>query len=143
MEAWYADAIPLDVVKSEQERITRELAGGQQIIDRCSTEIDAVMKVVEEALPLCVNAHRLYLSAPPDVRRQLNSPANQESSQRTSDRAWTRVPALVFPSVFPRSAAAGAGRRPTRLVDFPGSRTWGQAVLIRTTASRHVRRAAH
>jgi site-specific DNA recombinase len=72
IEMRYADAIPLDQLKSEQERITRELAGAQQIIDRCSTEIDAVMKVVEEALLLCVDAHRLYLSATSDVRRQLN-----------------------------------------------------------------------
>ncbi len=72
MEARYADAIPLDVLKSEQERITRELAGAQQAIDRCSTQIEAVVQVVEEALLLCVNAHRLYLSAPPAVRRQLN-----------------------------------------------------------------------
>lgn len=68
----YTDAISLEHLKSEQERITRELAQAQQIIDQCSTEIEAVMKVVEEALLLCVNAHRLYLSAPPDVRRQLN-----------------------------------------------------------------------
>ena len=72
MEARYADAIPLDLLKSEQERVTRELAGAQQVIDRCTTEIDAVLKVVEETLLLCADAHRLYLSATPDVRRQLN-----------------------------------------------------------------------
>jgi site-specific DNA recombinase len=72
IEMRYADAIPLDNLKSEQERISRELAVAQQIIERCSTEIDAVMTVVEEALLLCINAHRLYLSAPPHVRRQLN-----------------------------------------------------------------------
>uniref|UniRef100_UPI002025176C hypothetical protein n=1 Tax=Frankia sp. CiP1_Cm_nod1 TaxID=2897160 RepID=UPI002025176C len=72
IEMRYADAISLEHLKSEQERITRELAQAQQVIDRCSTEIEAVMKVVEEALLLCANAHRLYLSAPPDVRRQLN-----------------------------------------------------------------------
>jgi site-specific DNA recombinase len=72
LEARYADAIPLDLFKAEQERITRELAGAQQIIGRCSMEINAVLRVVEEALLLCGDAHRLYLSAPPDVRRQLN-----------------------------------------------------------------------
>ena len=72
LEARYADAIPLELFKSEQERITRELAGAAQIIERCSTEINAVMRVVDEALLIAANAHRLYLSAPPDVRRQLN-----------------------------------------------------------------------
>jgi site-specific DNA recombinase len=72
LEARYANAIPLDLLKSEQERITRDLAGAQQIIDRCSTEINLILTVVEEILLLCANAHRLYLSATPDVRRQLN-----------------------------------------------------------------------
>jgi site-specific DNA recombinase len=72
IEMRYADAIPIELLKSEQGRIAHDLAGTQQIIDRCSTEIDAVLKVVEEALLLCANAHRLYLSATPDVRRQLN-----------------------------------------------------------------------
>jgi predicted nucleic acid-binding Zn-ribbon protein len=52
MEARYADAIPLDLLKSEQERISHELAGAQQVIERCSTEINAVLRVVEEALLL-------------------------------------------------------------------------------------------
>jgi len=72
LKARYADAIPLDLFKSEQERITRELAGAQQIIGRCSMEINAVLRVVEEALLLCADAHRLHLSATPDVRRELN-----------------------------------------------------------------------
>ncbi len=72
MEARYADAISLDLLKTEQERISRELAGAQQVIEQCSTEINAVLQVVEEALLLCTDAHRLYLSATPDVRRQLN-----------------------------------------------------------------------
>ena len=72
MEARYADAIGLDLLKSEQERISRELAGAQQVIEQCSTEINAVLQVVEEALLLCTDAHRLYLSATLDVRRQLN-----------------------------------------------------------------------
>ncbi|MFE5191817.1 recombinase family protein [Streptomyces sp. NPDC056628] len=72
IEMRYADAIPLDLLKSEQERITRELAAAQEIIDRYSTEMDSVLSVVEGALLLCSNAYRLYFSAPPTVRRQLN-----------------------------------------------------------------------
>jgi hypothetical protein len=46
--------------------------GAQQVIEQCSTQINAVLQVVKEALLLCTEAHRLYLSATPDVRRQLN-----------------------------------------------------------------------
>ncbi len=72
LEARYADAVPLDLFKQEQERITKELAGAKQAIIRCQVEIDTIMQAVEEALLLCADAHRLYLSAPPEVRRQLN-----------------------------------------------------------------------
>ncbi len=72
IEARYADAISLDLLKTEQERIGRELAGAQQIIARYSTEVAAVLRTVDEALLLCADAHRLYLSAPPAIKRQLN-----------------------------------------------------------------------
>jgi hypothetical protein len=72
IEARYADAIPLDLLKSEQDRIGRELAGAEQIIERYSAEVTAVMRVVDEVLLHCADAHQLYLSAPPQIKRQLN-----------------------------------------------------------------------
>jgi hypothetical protein len=56
IEARYAGAIPLDLLKSEQKRISREFAGGQQIIERYSNEVAAVMRMVDEALLLCADA---------------------------------------------------------------------------------------
>jgi site-specific DNA recombinase len=114
LEARYADAIPLDLFKAEQERITRELAGAQQIIGRCSIEINAVLRVVEEALLLCADAHRLYVSATPDVRRELN--------QAVFARFWViddqvrgavltePFAQLLAPDLATRLEAEGAGR---------------------------------
>jgi hypothetical protein len=39
IEMRYADAISLEQLKSEQERITRELAQAQQIIDQCCARL--------------------------------------------------------------------------------------------------------
>lgn len=72
LEARYADAIPLDLFKTEQKRITDELTNARKIIERCQVEADAVMRMVDEVLLLCADAHRLYLSAPGNIRRQLN-----------------------------------------------------------------------
>src|SRR5262249_45184239 len=72
IEARYADAIPLDLLRSEQERISRDRAGAEQIIERYTTEAAAVMRAVDEVLLLCADAHQLYLSAPPVIKRQLN-----------------------------------------------------------------------
>ncbi|MBX6390329.1 MAG: recombinase family protein [Frankia sp.] len=72
LQAHYADALPLDLLKIEQERISRELAGATAIVERCAAQAATVLAVVEEVLLLCANAHQLYLAAPPQVRRALN-----------------------------------------------------------------------
>ena len=72
LQAHYADAVPLDVMKAEQERISRELAGATAIVERCAGEAATLLAAVEEVLLLCANAYELYLAAPPEVRRALN-----------------------------------------------------------------------
>ena len=114
IEMRYADAIPLDLLKSEQERIARELAGVQQAIDRCSVEIEAVLTVVEEALLLCANAHRLYLSAPPSVRRQLN--------QAVFVRFWIiddQVHGADLTETFAHLLAPDSDRRENKIAAIP------------------------
>ncbi len=100
LKARYADAIPLDLFKSEQERITRELAGAQQIIGRCSMEINAVLRVVEEALLLCADAHRLApdlatrLEAEGEGRPDATEPTNGPLSVRDGSNQ-TRIKRLA------------------------------------------------
>ncbi len=72
LQAHYAEAVPLDLLKREQARIGREMATAQEALSRLNTELGAVERGLDQALALVADCHQLYLSAPPHVRRQLN-----------------------------------------------------------------------
>ena len=72
LRAHYADAIPLDLLKSEQARIARETQAAQAALGRLNGELGAVEKGLDTALALVADCHRLYVAAPPHIRRQLN-----------------------------------------------------------------------
>ncbi len=72
LQAHYADAIPLDLLKTEQARILRELMAAKKVISDASVELETVERDLDEALALCADPHRLYISAPQNIRRMLN-----------------------------------------------------------------------
>lgn len=72
LQAYMAEAVPLDLLKEEQNRITRELAqaGGEL----ANTEVDweMVQKRVSAAVKLVSQLHDVYLGADDQVRRRIN-----------------------------------------------------------------------
>jgi site-specific DNA recombinase len=72
LEAHYASAIPLDLLKREQDRFASELAvveGRLQATVEQSAELNANLGKV---LDLASDCHRAYMAAPESVRRQFN-----------------------------------------------------------------------
>jgi hypothetical protein len=72
LRAYYADAVPLDLMKSEQERLSREIedAEGRIAAYQCTdSEFNAK---VDELLDLAQDCHRLYRDAAGPFRRLLN-----------------------------------------------------------------------
>jgi site-specific DNA recombinase len=72
MTAHYAGAVPLDLLKREQERLSRDMAATQKALARLNAELGAVEQGLDTALALVADCHRLYLASPPYIRRQLN-----------------------------------------------------------------------
>ena len=72
LTAYYSEAIPVDLLREEQERISRELAQARQIIDNCAEDYNAAKAGFEHAVAICQNAYDLYTNADADVRRMLN-----------------------------------------------------------------------
>ena len=72
MGAYYASAIPIEVLKREQERIGSEMRACQTILDGAQTDIDAIEAGLENLLELIADCGQLYKSAPPAIRRQFN-----------------------------------------------------------------------
>ena len=72
LHAHYADAIPLDLLKSEQQRILTELTVAELAVERLDLDFARIGANLHEALALASNCYRLYRQAPPQVRRWLN-----------------------------------------------------------------------
>lgn len=72
LQAHYAGAVPLDLLKREQDRIAREMAAAQNHLQRLNTELGAVERGLDQALALLADCHALYLASAPHIRRQLN-----------------------------------------------------------------------
>ncbi len=72
LQAHYADAIPLDLLREEQARIIREQAEAETVLESLATEQAALQAALQEALGFLDSASALYLGGTHAVRRELN-----------------------------------------------------------------------
>ncbi len=72
LAAHYAEAIPLDLMKSEMERLTRETANAKAQLKAAGTKWVEASEVLDQALKLASSCHQHYSQAPGSIRRQLN-----------------------------------------------------------------------
>ncbi len=72
LQAHYQDAIPLELLKSEQKRISREIEHATTRLATASADFDQIETVIGRALDLAANCHAAYVGAGPQVRRQFN-----------------------------------------------------------------------
>ena len=69
----YEDAIPLDLLKSEQARLTREREAAARQVAEASEEDNDVLALYQEAKDLMQRGAAVYQSADPETRRLLHS----------------------------------------------------------------------
>ena len=72
LQAHYGGAVPLELLKEEQDRLGRELTGIQRQLDAYQADAKLVRAHVEQALDLLEDCYRLYMAAPDHLRKQLN-----------------------------------------------------------------------
>lgn len=80
LQAHYADAITVELLKEEQSRITSEEEAAQRILDACALRFEDIERNLEDALTLVADCQKAYLNAPDEVRRSFN--------QALFDRIW-------------------------------------------------------
>src|SRR5436190_12655172 len=72
LEAHYADAIPLDLLKSEQERLTRGIDNATARLKEVEGDFKIAEFNLQKALTLAGDCHAAYRDAPEPLRRQFN-----------------------------------------------------------------------
>lgn len=72
LQAHYAGAIPIDLLKTEQERISRRLAFLDAQIEAGDMEYDQAKAHLDDCLTLVGNCHQLYMSLDNSLRRIAN-----------------------------------------------------------------------
>jgi site-specific DNA recombinase len=72
LQAHYAGAVPLDLLKTEQARISRQLASIESSLSAAIIEFDKIERCLHAALDYAVNCGETYIRAVPQHRRSLN-----------------------------------------------------------------------
>jgi site-specific DNA recombinase len=72
LEAHYAGAVPLELLKTEQSRIARQLGAIDERLSALAVEFDKIEGALRMALDYAVKCHRGYLRAQPQERRMYN-----------------------------------------------------------------------
>ncbi len=68
-QAYLADALPLEALKREQERVGRELIEARALIEQYQTDYESIEAALDHALMLCRYGSLAYEHAEPEVRR--------------------------------------------------------------------------
>ena len=72
LQAHYAGAVPLELLKEEQDRISRELHTIQCQFDGYQANTAQVRQHLQQALDLLEDCHRMYTAAPDHLKKLLN-----------------------------------------------------------------------
>nr|MDQ6946028.1 zinc ribbon domain-containing protein [Actinomycetota bacterium] len=72
LDGYYAGAIPVDLLKSEQDRIGRALAQADERVGKLSAGFDQIEEVITRAIAWVDSLHEAYQAATDQVRRLLN-----------------------------------------------------------------------
>ena len=73
LQAHYADAIPLELMKQEQQRITRQISAIDKEIAGYTANRQQVEDHLAQALDLLEDCHKLYQHAPAHLKKMLNN----------------------------------------------------------------------
>lgn len=113
LDAHYAGAIPIDLLKSEQERIVSQLGRVEQQLADVETSYETARTTLTEVLDLLRDCHAAYLEANGDVRRLFNQAFfNQiviEEDDETHERSVHVDLNKPFDALLDRATASAQG----------------------------------
>ena len=137
LQAHYADALPLDLMKSEQQRIASELASAEGLLDRATAQMTKVALAVSRALDLVTESARTYREAPSQQQRMMNQALYSKilvGDDGTIEGQYTKEYELLLdPSIRDLAQQDGSGQ-PVASPEPPNTGSDDVLALIREVA---------
>src|SRR3546814_405263 len=121
LQAHYADAIPLELLKSEQERIRVALDRNEMAAQDARADVEDVERLLEQAFDLTENCAKAYREAPGHLKKIFNQVF------------FERILVLDDDNVKPELA------EPFATITAPATRHIARAGISKTTASRNAK----
>ena len=116
MDAYYEGAVPLEVLKKEQKRISGEMEDCEGRLEVLRNGDDDIKSMLNLALDMASKCHVAYTKASPKVRRMFNQAFFKKVSiknKKVSELHYTSLFALFFdPDLNKEDLVAGAGFEP-------------------------------
>ena len=72
LQAYYADAIPLDLLKKEQQRVATELKSAENRLRATEANFETIEANLDKALAIAGDCQAVYREAGPRIRRLMN-----------------------------------------------------------------------
>ncbi len=104
LRAYYANAIPLELLKADQDRITKQESAAKAELEHTEADLEGWQEVLGLAIKLAGNCHAAYLKANPKVRRRFND-AVLESVYIEDGRVARADFTEVFEALFSRPSS--------------------------------------
>ncbi len=146
LQAFYADAIPVEQLKREQDRIARDAAAADRQLEIAEQGVADVEHVLNQALELAERCSVTYAGADPATRRQWNQAFFERLNVSVEDIDDERAPPfkdLTDPQLYKRlgQSEAPPAKRPSRGDGSKERHLVGAAGFEPTTSSSRTMRA--
>jgi site-specific DNA recombinase len=111
LRAFYGNAIPIELLKSEQDRLTGEERAAKRELEVAEADLGDWEDVLRTAIKLAGNCHAAYMRARPSVRRRFNQAVLE--AVYVKDRKVARA---EFSEVFAPLFSRPSSNRPLQVV---------------------------
>jgi site-specific DNA recombinase len=128
LQAHYADAVPLDLLRSEQHRITREITNAEATLTTCEAVLPELDTTMTRALALATDCKTTYRTSGHHDRRDLNRFFFDRLRVAENKTVAEVRPTEPMSYLFDRSL-------PNRLdeeIEDPDPSSWGRGLRITT-----------
>jgi site-specific DNA recombinase len=156
LHAYYAGAVPVDLLRSEQDRLASETGQAERHLETAEASFGDIAETLAKALDLLADCQRAYLAAPGHLRRQWNQAlferlivyderiADTEVAEPFATLADPELPKrLDGEAVTGTDASSGGGSNEGLFIGAPGFEPGTSPTrTVRATRLRHAPKTA-